>query len=81
MAKEYAGSGNDDGVVMGRSGGKIGFFGVTTAVTQSTLTPAVATTAATTTTPYGWTTLAQANKVTKNLNEIVTALKACGIMG
>ena len=79
MAKEYVGSGNDDGVVFGRSGGKVAFFGGT-AVTQSTLTTAVATTAATTTTPYGWATLAQANKVTKNLNVIVTALKACGLM-
>ena len=79
MAEEYVGSGNDDGDILGRDGGKISFFGGTP-VTKSTITSACATTVATTTTPYGFASLAQANKVTKNLNEIVTALKAIGLM-
>ena len=43
----YADDGNDDGVVIGRSSGKVGFFG-TTPITIPTIT-AVGTTTATTT--------------------------------
>lgn len=32
----YVGDGNDDGEILGRSGGKISFFGVTTTITQPT---------------------------------------------
>jgi hypothetical protein len=35
MAVEYAGTGNDDGIIFGRaSSDKIGFFGLATAVSQ-----------------------------------------------
>lgn len=48
MAVEFVGSGNDDGVVLGRSSGKLGFYGLTTVVTKPSIT-AVATATATTT--------------------------------
>jgi len=78
---EYLGTGQDDGVNMGRSAtDKIGFYGLTTPIVQPVLTPAVATTAATTTTPYGFTTLAQANHIVELLNLIRARLVALGIM-
>jgi hypothetical protein len=48
MAVEYLGSGNDDGVNLGRSTtDKIGFYGLTTPIVQPSIT-AVATATATT---------------------------------
>jgi hypothetical protein len=48
MAVEYLGSGNDDGVNMGRSStDKIGFYGLTTPIVRPAIT-AVATATATT---------------------------------
>lgn len=49
MAVEYVGSGNDDGVNIGRSAtDKVGFYGLTTPIVQPAIT-AVATVTATTT--------------------------------
>lgn len=48
MAVEYLGTGNDDGVLFGRSStDKIGFYGLTTPIVRPTIT-AVGTTTATT---------------------------------
>jgi len=48
MAVEYVGSGNDDGVNIGRSAtDKVGFYGLTTPIVQPAIT-AVATATATT---------------------------------
>lgn len=50
MAVEYLGTGNDDGVDLGRSAtDKIGFYGTSTPVAKQTCTLAAALTAATTT--------------------------------
>ena len=38
MAVNYTGPGNDDGEVMGRSSGKIGFYGASAPVVQATVT-------------------------------------------
>ena len=38
MAVEYVGTGNDDGVVFGRSGDKIGFYGLATPIVKPTIT-------------------------------------------
>ena len=38
MAVEYVGSGNDDGEVLGRSSGKLGFYGLSTAIVQPSVT-------------------------------------------
>lgn len=52
MATEYYGSGNDDGEIAFRSGGKGGFYGLATAIVQPTMT-------ATAVTAIGTTTLSQ----------------------
>lgn len=46
---------------------------------QAALT-AVATTGATTSTPYGYTTAAQADAITARINEIITVLEAHGLV-
>jgi hypothetical protein len=38
MANEYIGSGSPDGAVVGRSSGKIGFYGLTTPIVKPTVT-------------------------------------------
>lgn len=47
MAEQQLHNGNDDGVNMGQSGGKIGFYG-TTAIAQATVAATTTTTATTT---------------------------------
>lgn len=79
MAVEYLGTGNDDGVIIGRSGGKVGFYGTTEATQPSTIA-AVATTAATTATPYGYTTSTQADAIVTALNSVIAALKTLGFV-
>jgi hypothetical protein len=44
MAKEYIDNGNDDGTVLGRSDGKIGFYGLTTPIVKATVTLGAGTT-------------------------------------
>ena len=52
MAAEYVDNGNDDGAILGRSDGKVGFYGATTVVKQTgvavatDLTTAIASTTA-----------------------------------
>ncbi len=71
MAIEYLGTGNDDGVNLGRSTtGKIGFYGTSTPVAKQTCTLAAALTAATTT---------PAN-IAAAVDEIHAALSALGII-
>lgn len=53
MAAEYLGSGNDDGVIVGRTSGLVGFYGTTpvvkpTAASQAAITDASGGTAAAT---------------------------------
>lgn len=38
MAVDYIGNGNDDGTNFGRSGDKIGFYGLATPIVKATLT-------------------------------------------
>ena len=47
MAVEYLDTGNDDGIVVGRSSGKLSFYGLATPITKPSIT-AVGTTTATT---------------------------------
>ncbi len=44
MAVEYLDSGNDDGTNMGKSDGKIGFYGLTTPIVKATVTLGAGTT-------------------------------------
>lgn len=71
MAVEYLGTGNDDGVILGRSAtDKVSFYGGTPVVQQTLTTTAMttmATTAATSTSPFGFTE-AQANAVITAIN-------------
>ena len=83
MAKEYVGSGNDDGVILGRSGGKAGFYGLGTAITKPALTGAI-TTASANASPagalVGFATAAQANHIVELANLIRARLIALGLM-
>jgi hypothetical protein len=68
--------GNPDGAFFS---GKIGFYGVTP-VAQAATIAAVTTTAATQTSPFGFSTSTQADAVVSNLNSIRTALINVGIL-
>lgn len=79
MAVEYLGTGNDDGVVLGRSAtDKVAFYNVTPVV-QPTATTAPAATAATSSTPFGYSE-AQANAIKDWIIDVDAKLKALGII-
>lgn len=82
MAVEYLDKGNDDGTCLGQSATeKISFYGATPIVQRSgAAQAAVATTAATTTTPFGYTTAAQADAIVTLVNECRAALIAAGLI-
>ena len=83
MAKEYVGSGNDDGSIMGRDGGKAGFYGLGTAITKPALTGAVTTAGADASPAFNFAaykTAAQANHIIELLNLIRARLIALGLM-
>ena len=80
MAVKYVDDGNDDGTNFGRSGDKLGFYGLTTPIVKPALTAAVTTVAATSTTPFGFTTAAQADAIVELVNLIRTRLIALGLM-
>jgi hypothetical protein len=80
--KQFVNDGNPDGAVFGQSAtDKIGFYGLTTPIVRPTGATAVATTASTTTTPYGFTTSTQANAIVTALNATIANLKALGLVG
>lgn len=79
MAVRQISDGNDDGTVLGQSAtDKIGFFGATP-VAKQTVGAAVASTAATNSSPYGYS-QAQADAIVARLNEIRAALVAHGLI-
>lgn len=78
-AGEVLGNGNSSGTNFGRSTDKIGFYGLTTPIVQPTGATAVATTAAVSTTPYGYSTSTQANAIVTGLNVVIANLKALGL--
>jgi hypothetical protein len=80
MAKQLS-DGGSEGTVLGQSAtDKIGFHGATTTVQRSgSVQAAVATTAATNSSPYGYS-QAQADGIIALLNEIRAALVEKGIM-
>jgi hypothetical protein len=82
MAVEYVGTGNDDGVVLGRSStDKIGFFGLATPVvrrsgsSQSALTLTTATSGG-----FGFVSSAAFNSFSAQLEEIRATLVAYGLI-
>lgn len=82
MAVEYLDNGNDDGTVLGQSASeKIGFYGVTPIVQRSgAAQAAVGTTAATTSTPWGFSTSTQADGIITLLNELRASDVALGLI-
>ena len=80
MGINYNTQQDSDGWVMGQSSTtKIGFLGVSSPVSRQSTYTAVGTTAATSTTPYGFATTTQANAITTALTSIKTALDAYGL--
>lgn len=78
----YIGAGNDDGTSLGQATSeKISFYGVTT-VTQPTSSSqaAVATTAATSTTPWGFGGSTQANAIVTLVNQLRSELVTLGLI-
>lgn len=79
MSVEYIGRNGPDGMTLGSSATeKVSLYGVTPVVQAATIA-AVATTAATSTSPFGFTE-AQANAIISGLNSCVAALKNLGVI-
>lgn len=81
MAVKQLSDGGPDGTSLGQSAtDKVGFYGASPIVQRSgSAQAAVATTAATNSTPYGYS-QAQANGIVTLLNEIRDTLVAAGLM-
>ena len=79
---EYLGTGRPDGCSVGlNTTAKASFHGVTPVVQRAgSAQAAVATTTATNSSPYGYSTAAQANAIVTLLNEIRAALVEKGII-
>ena len=81
MAVEELTKGNDDGTRIGQSSSeKLGFYGLTTPIVQPTGGVAVTTTAATTSTPYGYSTSTQADAIVTAINATLANLRALGLV-
>lgn len=78
MAGTYVGDGSPEGTIVGRSGGKVGFYGTTPTVIATGFT-APAATAATSSTPFGYSE-AQANAILTWVRAVDAELKAKGII-
>jgi hypothetical protein len=83
MAVEYLGSGNDDGVNLGRSSTDlIGFYGLATPIAQrsGSVQASVTTTASTSSSPVGYSTTTQADRIVALVNELRAALVALNLI-
>lgn len=79
MAVKQLSDGGSEGTVLGQSGDKVAFFGATPSVKDTGFT-APAATAATNSTPYGFS-QAQADAIVAWIRAADTALKAKGLIG
>lgn len=79
MAAYYITDGSPEGGIFGRSGEKIAFFGATPSVKATGFT-APASTAATSTSPFGYAE-AQANAIVTWIRAVDAELKAKGLIG
>lgn len=78
MTGTYVGDGSPEGTIVGRAGSKVGFFGTTpTAIATGFVAPAA--TAATSTTPFGFS-QAQADAIVAWIRAADAELKAKGII-
>ncbi len=82
MAVRHLSDGNPDGNVLGQSAADLISFHNATPIAQraGAAQAAVATTGSTTSTPYGYTTAAQADAIVTLLNELRAALVANGLI-
>lgn len=78
MTATYADDGSPEGIIVGRSSGKVGFFGTTPTVIATGFT-APAATAATSSTPFGFSE-AQANAIVTWIRAADAELKAKGLI-
>lgn len=76
----YVDNGQDDGTILGRDAGKIGFYGTTPAAQPSTIATVTTTAANSTTNAYGYTTSTQADAIVTALNSVITALITLGLI-
>jgi len=72
--------GDDDGVLVGQTAGKVGFYGATP-ISRPTVGAYTTTTAATSTTPWGFASSTQADAINSRLIEITAALRTLGLGG
>lgn len=79
MAAKQLSDKNPDGVCLGQTGDKVGFFGATPSVKDTGFT-APAATAATNSTPYGFS-QTQADAIVAWIRTADAALKAKGLIG
>lgn len=79
---EYIGSGQDDGMIVGRAGEAIGFLGATPQTIASVTAAAITASASQTSGggAYGYATAAQANNLAEAVREIRAALVAYGLL-
>lgn len=82
MALKQLSDGGPDGTVMGQSSSdKVSFYGATPIVQRAGADQAaVTTTAATTSTPAGYSTTTQANAIVTLVNELRAAMVAAGLI-
>ena len=79
MAVRELSDGNDDGTRLGQSStDKVGFFGLATPIVQPSVITAATNTTTTTSTTGALTT--DLDNVRDKLNEVITALKALGLV-
>lgn len=82
MALQEVSIGSPDGATFGRDASAlIGFWGATPAARRTGSFTTVTTSAATSTTPFGFSTSTQANAIVTTLNEVVAVLVAAGLRG
>jgi hypothetical protein len=80
MAAEYVESGADDGVILGRSDGKVGFFG-TTPVVQQNVTGSLTTVISQVATSGKWAfaTSTAAKRLVEQVQDLEALVKAFGL--
>jgi hypothetical protein len=74
--------GNPDGTRLGNaSSDLLGFYGLTTPIVRPSVTAYTTTTAATSTSPWGFGTSTQADAVNTAVRQMATALRSLGLVG
>lgn len=82
MPIRFIDDGNPDGTVFGQtSSSLLGFYGLATAVARPSVTAFTTTTAATSTSPWGFGSSTQADAVNTAARQCATALRALGLAG